>query len=87
MSWPPGSRAFRAGAHVNLIPLNTTAGYAGRPSVGPRIEAFAVRLQSHGVQASIRRNRGTDIDAACGQLRSRPTPGANGGAEHARMGP
>ena len=34
-------------------------------------DAFADRLESHGVQASIRRNRGVDIDAACGQLRAR----------------
>ena len=32
---------------------------------------FANRLRAHGVTATIRKNRGTDIDAACGQLRSR----------------
>jgi 23S rRNA (adenine2503-C2)-methyltransferase len=78
---------FPAGAHVNLIPLNATAGYQGRASVPARIEAFAARLQEHGVQASIRRNRGTDIDAACGQLRSRMTTGTDEAAESARMSP
>jgi 23S rRNA (adenine2503-C2)-methyltransferase len=62
---------FRGGAHVNLIPLNDTAGYPGRPSDGARITAFAKRLQTAGVEATVRRNRGTTIDAACGQLRAR----------------
>ena len=62
---------FRGGAHVNLIPLNDTAGYPGRPSDGRRIAAFADRLRAGGVEATVRRNRGTAIDAACGQLRSR----------------
>jgi 23S rRNA (adenine2503-C2)-methyltransferase len=60
------------GAHVNLIPLNPTDGFAGHASIPPRLKAFADRLQAHGVTATIRRNRGTDIAAACGQLRSRP---------------
>jgi 23S rRNA (adenine2503-C2)-methyltransferase len=62
---------FPGGAHVNLIPLNATAGYAGRPSRRERIVAFAETLRSAGVTATVRRNRGTDIDAACGQLRAR----------------
>ena len=62
---------FRGGAHVNLIPLNDTAGYPGRPSDPDRIAAFAQRLRAHGVEATVRRNRGTTIDAACGQLRMR----------------
>jgi 23S rRNA (adenine2503-C2)-methyltransferase len=62
---------FRGGAHVNLIPLNPTAGYPGRPADADRIRRFAARLESRGVRATIRRNRGTRIDAACGQLRFR----------------
>jgi 23S rRNA (adenine2503-C2)-methyltransferase len=62
---------FRGGAHVNLIPLNHTAGYPGEPSDAGRIAAFAARLRAGGVEATIRRNRGTSIDAACGQLRMR----------------
>jgi 23S rRNA (adenine2503-C2)-methyltransferase len=62
---------FRGGAHVNLIPLNDTAGYPGHPSESDRIAAFADRLRAAGVEATVRRNRGTTIDAACGQLRSR----------------
>jgi 23S rRNA (adenine2503-C2)-methyltransferase len=62
---------FRGGAHVNLIPLNDTAGYPGRPSDPGRIAAFADHLRAAGVEATVRRNRGTTIDAACGQLRAR----------------
>jgi 23S rRNA (adenine2503-C2)-methyltransferase len=78
---------LRGGAHVNLIPLNPTGGFGGRASDRDRIEAFAARLVSHGVQASIRRNRGVDIDAACGQLRARNAPGPRPTSESARMVP
>ncbi len=60
--------AKAASAHVNLIPLNPTPGY---PTVGTppeRIAAFAKALGDHGVNVTVRANRGTDIDAACGQL-------------------
>src|SRR5438874_1699012 len=58
-------------AHVNLIPLNPTPGYAtrGTPAVGVR--AFRDRLEGLGVNTTVRDNRGTDIDAACGQLAAR----------------
>jgi 23S rRNA (adenine2503-C2)-methyltransferase len=59
------------GTHVNLIPLNPTAGFAGRAATPPHIRAFADRLADRGLTPTIRRNRGTDIDAACGQLRER----------------
>ena len=65
-------------AHVNLIPLNPTAGgldigLAGTPPDGVR--AFRDRLASHGVNVTVRRTRGRSIDAACGQLAARATPG------------
>ncbi|MGZ4804719.1 MAG: hypothetical protein ACXV9P_19130, partial [Acidimicrobiia bacterium] len=59
------------GSHVNLIPLNDTEGYRGTAPVPVRMQAFATILRSGGLTATVRRNRGTDIDAACGQLRSR----------------
>jgi 23S rRNA (adenine2503-C2)-methyltransferase len=59
------------GAHVNLIPLNPTAGFAGRAPAAVRTRAFADRLRAHGLHATVRRNRGVDIAAACGQLRAR----------------
>ena len=58
-------------AHVNLIPLNPTDGFGGHAPAGPALRAFADRVKGHGVTATVRRNRGTDIAAACGQLRSR----------------
>jgi 23S rRNA (adenine2503-C2)-methyltransferase len=57
-------------AHVNLIPLNPTPGYPVRGSSPDRVRTFRDRLRAAGVNATIRDNRGTDIDAACGQLRA-----------------
>jgi len=57
------------GAHVNLIPLNQTAGYEGATPAPARVHEFAATLRARGVASTVRRNRGTDIDAACGQLR------------------
>jgi 23S rRNA (adenine2503-C2)-methyltransferase len=59
------------GAHVNLIPLNPTPGFATRGTRPAGVRAFRDRLMAAGVNATIRRNRGTDIDAACGQLAAR----------------
>ena len=59
------------GAHVNLIPLNPTDGFGGVATTTPRLRAFADRLRARGVTATVRRNRGVDIAAACGQLRTR----------------
>ena len=55
-------------AHVNLIPLNPTPGYLTRGTPPQGVRAFASLLRSLGVNATVRRNRGTGIDAACGQL-------------------
>jgi 23S rRNA (adenine2503-C2)-methyltransferase len=62
------ARALRA--HVNLIPLNPTPGYPVVGSRPERVREFRDTLRSLGVNATIRANRGTDIDAACGQLRA-----------------
>jgi 23S rRNA (adenine2503-C2)-methyltransferase len=56
------------GAHVNLIPLNPTPGYLARGTPPAAVRAFRNLLVAEGVNATVRRNRGTDIDAACGQL-------------------
>ena len=56
------------GAHVNLIPLNPTPGYAVRGTPPQRVTAFAARLAALGVNATVRSTRGVEIDAACGQL-------------------
>jgi 23S rRNA (adenine2503-C2)-methyltransferase len=61
-------RRLRPAAHVNLIPLNPTPGYPTRGTPPDRVEVFRDLLETHGVNATVRQNRGTDIDAACGQL-------------------
>jgi 23S rRNA (adenine2503-C2)-methyltransferase len=62
------SLARPLGAHVNLIPLNPTPGYPARGSSPADVRALRDELVRAGVNATIRRNRGTEIDAACGQL-------------------
>ena len=61
-------RRFRIPAHVNLIPLNPTPGYPTVGSPASKVASFRDLLEALGVNATVRRNRGTDIDAACGQL-------------------
>jgi 23S rRNA (adenine2503-C2)-methyltransferase len=55
-------------AHVNLIPMNPVAHTPWTASPDPVIERFAAILGDAGVAATIRRNRGQEIGAACGQL-------------------
>jgi len=61
-------RRLRPSAHVNLIPLNPTPGYPTRGTPLKRVYEFRDRLDDRGANATVRQNRGTDIDAACGQL-------------------
>jgi 23S rRNA (adenine2503-C2)-methyltransferase len=61
-------RSLPLPAHVNLIPLNPTPGWPTIGSPPERVRAFRRWLGDGGVNATVRRNRGTDIDAACGQL-------------------
>ena len=74
-------RSLRLPAHVNLIPLNPTPGYPVRGSSRAHVHAFRDQLESMGVNATVRQNRGTEIAAACGQLaagqpvRISPAPG------------
>lgn len=76
----------RGGAHVNVIPLNPTAGFTGRSPSDARVRAFADRLRGLGIGVTVRRNRGSDVDAACGQLRAR-SPFLPSRPASARMGP
>jgi len=71
--------AERLRAHVNLIPLNPTPGYGVPGSTRERIVAFRDRLRAAGVAVTVRRNRGVDIDAACGQLAGSTAPTAVSG--------
>lgn len=61
-------RKLRPSAHVNLIPLNPTPGYPTKGTPLKRVYEFRDRLEQLGANATVRQNRGTDIDAACGQL-------------------
>jgi 23S rRNA (adenine2503-C2)-methyltransferase len=57
------------GSHVNLIPLNPTAGNFGRPTRKSVIE-FERILFNSGINCTVRVEKGTEISAACGQLRT-----------------
>ncbi len=67
-------------AHVNLIPMNPVAHTPWLPSPSDRIEAFAAILRAAGLPTTVRRNRGIEIGAACGQLAAeraeQPAPAA-----------
>ena len=56
-------------SHVNLIPLNEVKGREYKTANGKSVAAFKKILESNGVAVTVRRTLGSDIDAACGQLR------------------
>ncbi|MBQ7464094.1 MAG: 23S rRNA (adenine(2503)-C(2))-methyltransferase RlmN [Lachnospiraceae bacterium] len=64
-----GSLLAKKNCHVNLIPVNPVkeAGFA-RPN-SEKARRFKVRLENFGINVTIRRELGSDIDGACGQLR------------------
>lgn len=57
------------GAHVNLIPVNPVDGSPYSASDEANVRRFCARLEALGVNATVRRRLGSDISAACGQLR------------------
>lgn len=57
--------------HVNLIPINSVGQVAYKRPEKKKIQEFYQELIRLGVKASIREEKGTDIDAACGQLRGK----------------
>lgn len=57
--------------HVNLIPANEINESAHKRSTNERLQRFMSILNSKGVNTTIRRSLGSDIDASCGQLRSK----------------
>jgi len=61
--------ARECGAFVNLIPLHPGGAGDFTPSSAEQIQWFARRLRSQRVEVAIRKSRGMDIAAACGQLR------------------
>ncbi len=57
-------------AHVNLIPLNPTTGFAGTASKCDRALEFQSVLRKCGIPSTVRQRRGIDVAAGCGQLRT-----------------
>lgn len=57
-------------SHVNLIPVNAVSGTGFSPTKNDGIENFRRILEKGGVSATVRREMGADISAACGQLRA-----------------
>lgn len=61
--------------HVNLIPLNPVKGRMGSRPEAERIQQFKLMLEKKHINVTIRREMGSDIDAACGQLRNKDKGG------------
>ncbi|MHA7837353.1 MAG: 23S rRNA (adenine(2503)-C(2))-methyltransferase RlmN [bacterium] len=62
---------------VNVIPMNPHADAPYRPPPPDRVDRFTAELHRAGLRVTLRRDRGRDIDAACGQLANRsPAPGS-----------
>ena len=57
--------------HVNLISANRTTNQKMQPSPRNKVLAFQQELKNRGINCTLRLSRGQDIDAGCGQLRSR----------------
>jgi len=62
-------RALTVSAHVNLIPLNHVEERQFGPSTPGHMKAFIKILEDAGVNVTVRRKLGGDVDASCGQLR------------------
>ena len=62
-------RARTVSAHVNLIPLNHVEEREFKPSTSGHMKAFIKILEDEGVNVTVRRRLGSDVDASCGQLR------------------
>ena len=62
-------RARAISAHVNLIPLNHVEEREFKPSTPGHMKAFIKILEDAGVNVTVRRRLGSDVDASCGQLR------------------
>lgn len=72
-----GQRLKGLRCHVNLIPWNPVPSLPYRRPGVQRVRAFARVLHAQGIPVTVRIERGTDIQAACGQLRQAWTPGGN----------
>lgn len=66
--------AKRLRCNVNLVRYNPVEPSAFEPPTTVAVQAFARRLRRRGINTHIRRSRGADADAACGQLRAAAAP-------------
>ena len=73
-------------AHLNLIRLNTTAGFTGETAGDEGAAAFHRRILAAGIPCTMRQRRGLDVDAGCGQLRATKTARRAQAAGVARVG-
>ncbi len=68
-------RARAASAHVNLIPLNHVEERDFKPTTPENLKKFIKILDENGVNSTVRRKLGGDVDASCGQLRRKAARG------------
>ena len=73
--------ARRLSALVNILPLHPGGAPDLTPTPPAAIRRFADRLRNQGIEATVRRSRGLDINAACGQLRTAVERKRRGAAE------
>ncbi|MEP6493595.1 MAG: 23S rRNA (adenine(2503)-C(2))-methyltransferase RlmN [bacterium] len=66
-------------AFINLIPLHPGGARGFTPTPAERIRVFSKQLRGHGVEVAVRKSRGVDIAAACGQLRVERSGGRSPG--------
>lgn len=57
--------------HVNLLPMNPIEGSAYQPATAQTASSWIDKLSAHGIETSMRKSRGADIDGACGQLKNK----------------
>jgi len=69
-------------AKLNLIPMNPHADAAAAPPAGDVVDRFAAEVHRGGLRVTLRRDRGRDIDAACGQLAARGLDREAAGSPH-----
>lgn len=64
-------------AHVNVIPFNDVEGLPYQRPATEKLDVFAAFLRNHGISVKVRKRKGSEIDAACGQLRRRTLDNAH----------
>ena len=83
---PLADLALKFDAKVNLIPYNEVSGLPWKRPDARAQEAFLAGLQARKVRVTLRREKGGDIDAACGQLRLRSEAEGSAGSKAPTLG-